>query len=152
MHRSTTPKKGNPAMRLVLGLALAALATTATACTASVTPNPEPAPVIVSSTGTLTVDWTINGTKDPDQCSQGAASAIQITVTDSNLNPAGTFEQSCTAFATSITLEAGRYEAQARLIDAVGNPRTTTIDLNPFTILGNDELTTPIDFSASSFF
>lgn len=139
-------------MRLVLGLALAALASTAAACTASVTPAPEPVPVVVTSTGTLTVDWTINGTKDPDQCSQGAAAAIQITVTDPNLNPVGTFEQSCTAFATSITLNAGQYAAQARLIDAVGTPRTTTIDINPFTILGNDDFTTPIDFSASSFF
>ena len=139
-------------MRLALGIALVAFASTAAACTASVSPAPEPAPVVVTSTGTLTVDWSINGTKDPNQCNQGAAAAIQITVTDLNSNPVGTFEQSCTAFATSITLEAGQYAAQARLIDAVGTPRTTTIDINPFTILGNDELTTPIDFSASSFF
>ena len=137
-------------MRLVLGLALAALASTAAACTATVTPAP--VPVVVSGTGTLTVDWTINGTKDPNQCAQGAAAAIQITVTDPNLNPIGTFEQSCDAFATSITLNAGQYAAQARLIDAVGTPRTTTVNINPFTIFGNDDFTTPIDFSASSFF
>lgn len=138
-------------MRLVLGLALAALASTA-ACTATVTPTPAPEPVIVSTTGTLTVDWTINGTKDPNQCSHGAAAAIQITVTDPNLNPVRTFEQSCNAFATSITLNAGQYAAQARLIDAVGTPRTTTLNINPFTIFGDDDFTTPIDFSASSFF
>ena len=137
-------------MRLALGLALLAFASTTAACTATVSPAPEP--VVVTTTGTLTVDWTINGTKDPNQCSQGAAAAIQITVTDPNANPVGTFEQSCTAFATSITLDAGQYAAQAHLIDAVGMPRTTTIDINPFTIRGNDELTTPIDFSASSFF
>jgi len=136
-------------MRLVFGLALAALASSALACTATVSPAPQP--VVVSTTGTLTVDWSINGTKDPNQCSQGAAAAIQITVTDTNQQPVGTFEQSCSAFATSITLNAGQYAAQARLIDAVGTPRTTTVDINPFTILGNDELTTPIDFSASSF-
>ncbi len=137
-------------MRLALGIALVAFASTAAACAATVSPAPEP--VVVTTTGTLTVDWTINGTKDPNQCNQGAAAAIQITVTDPNANPVGTFEQSCTAFATSITLNAGQYAAQARLIDAVGTPRTTTIDINPFTIVGNDELTTPIDFSASSFF
>ncbi len=137
-------------MRHALGIALVAFASTAAACTATVSPAPEP--VIVATTGTLTVDWTINGTKDPNQCNQGAAAAIQITVTDPNANPIGTFEQSCTAFATSITLNAGQYAAQARLIDAVGTPRTTTIDINPFTIVGNDDLTTPIDFSASSFF
>ena len=139
-------------MRLALGLALVAFASSTAACTASVSPAPEPAPVVVATTGTLTVDWSINGTKDPNQCNQGAAAAIQITVTDPGSNPIGTFEQSCTAFATSITLDAGQYLAQARLIDAVGTPRTTTIDINPFTIRGNDDLTTPIDFSASSFF
>jgi len=137
-------------MRLALGLALVVFASSAAACTATVSPAPEP--VVVQSTGTLTVDWSINGTKDPNQCSQGAAAAIQITVTDPNANPIGTFEQSCTAFATSITLDAGQYLAQARLIDAVGTPRTTTIDINSFTILGNDDFTAPIDFSASSFF
>ncbi len=138
-------------MRLALGLALAAIASSATGCTASVSPAPEPAPVVVTSTGSLTVDWSINGTKDPNQCSQGAAAAIEITVTDSNQAAVGTFQQSCTAFATSITLSAGRYQAQARLIDAVGAPRTTTVDINAFTILGNDDFTAPIEFSASSF-
>lgn len=138
-------------MRPALGLALAALASAAAACTGTVTAGPAPEPVVVSTTGSLTVDWTINGTKDPNQCSQGAAAAIEVTVTDTAQQPVGTFQQSCTAFATSITLNAGTYLAHARLIDAVGNPRTTTIDINPFTILGSDNFSAPIDFSASSF-
>jgi hypothetical protein len=125
----------------------------ATGCTASVEPiDNTPPPVIVVATGTLTVDWTINGTKDPNQCAQGAAAAIQISVTDSNGFSAGTFQQSCSVFATSITLNAGTYTAGATLIDAVGTPRTTTVNINPFTIQGNDDLNTPIDFPASAFF
>ena len=57
-----------------------------------------------------------------------------------------------TAFATSITLEAGPYEAQARLIDAVGTPRTTTVSIDALTIFGNDDFDAPIDFAATSFF
>jgi hypothetical protein len=152
LRASNLATKGMTLMRFALGLALAALATTASACTAPATSAPAPEPVVVASVGLLTVDWSINGTKDPSQCSQGAASAIEITVTDANLTPIGTFQQSCTALATSITLEAGRYEAQARLIDAVGTPRTTIVNINPFIISGNDDFNAPIDFSASSFF
>jgi hypothetical protein len=125
----------------------------ATGCTATVTPNdPTPAPVVVTNTtGSLTVDWTINGTKDPNQCSQGAASAIEIRVTDSTGASAGVFQQSCTAFATSVTLGAGSYTAEARLLDANGAARTTAVLINAFTLRGDDDLDTPIDFGADSF-
>jgi hypothetical protein len=145
--------KGTTPMRLALGLAIAALACTATACTATVSPAPEPGPPIVtSSTGSLTVDWSISGTKDPNQCIATNSSAIEITVTDVNGVPIGTFQQSCTAFATSITLDPGRYAADASLIDPVGTPRTTIVNIAPFTIFGNDDFNAPIDFPASSFF
>ena len=136
------------------GAAVGAVALTLlglTGCTANV--NSDPAPVVVSSAqGALTVDWSINGTKDPNQCSQGAAAAIEITVIDGNGNSAGVYQQSCSAFATEITLDAGFYSASARLIDSAGTPRTTAVDINPFTIDGDDNLDTPIDFGAESFF
>jgi hypothetical protein len=110
-------------------------------------------PVAVGSlVGQLTVDWSINGTRDPNQCSQGAAAAIEITVTNSAGLPAGRYQQSCNTFSTSITLDAGTYSAAAYLVDAAGTPRTTTIQINPFTLRGNDNLQTPIEFSADSFF
>jgi hypothetical protein len=140
-------------LALGLGLAIAALATTATACTATVSPTPEPVPVVVTNaTGSLTVDWSISGTKDPNQCIATSSAAIEITVTDLNGAPIGTFQQSCTAFATSITLNPGSYAADARLIDAAGTPRTTVVNINAFTLFGNDDFNAPIDFPASSFF
>jgi hypothetical protein len=140
-------------MRLIAAAACLAFVALATGCTATVEPTgTAPPPVLVESTGTLTVDWSINGTKDPNQCSQGAAAAIQISVTDSSGISAGTYQQSCSTFATSITLSAGSYTADAMLIDSAGAPRTTTVPMNPFTIRGNDVLDTPIDFPAASFF
>jgi hypothetical protein len=136
-------------MRLIACLAFAAVAT---GCTASVEPTDTSPPVIVSAAGSLTVDWTINGTKDPNQCAQGAAAAIEVEITDSAGFSAGTYQQSCSAFATSITLNAGSYSAAARLLDSAGAPRTTTVAINPFTIRGDDDFVTPIDFSARSFF
>jgi hypothetical protein len=130
-------------------LALAALAIGLTACTAQVSTAPV---VVPPASSTLIVDWTINGTNDPNQCFQSSAAAIQVSVTASGGVPAGTFQQSCTAFATSITLSAGSYIADAVLLDPSGTPRTTSVPINPFTLNGGDTLSIPIDFPASSFF
>lgn len=140
-------------MRTVSCLVVAAFAVTAAGCTTTVEPIDSGPPVVVSSaTGALNVDWTINGTTDPNQCVQGGAAAIQIAVTNSLGQDVGTFQQSCTVFSTSITLTAGNYSAAAQLIDATGLPRTTSVFINPFTLYGNDTFSAPIDFSASSFY
>jgi hypothetical protein len=127
---------------------------TLAACTADVTttPNQGPPPVGPAPDGTLVLDWTIDGNTDPNSCFESSSSAIAIDVMDTGGAPAGSFEQSCTTFSTSITLAPGDYTANATLIDANGNPRTTTVPINPFTIRGADQLNIPIDFPASSFF
>ncbi len=135
----------------IAAIALAAL----TACSAEVSttpappPPPPPGPV---GDGTLVLDWTIDGTTDPNRCYQSSSASIAVDVTDVNGGPAGSFQQACTTFATSITLAPGDYGANAHLVDANGNPRTTEVPINPFTIRGNDQLSIPIDFPASSFF
>src|SRR5690242_4855902 len=75
------------------------------------------------SDGTLTLDWTINGTHDPAQCNQGAVATIDITVDTIDGASAGEFQQDCGAFATTITLPPGSYTASAVLLDASGADR-----------------------------
>jgi hypothetical protein len=99
----------------------------------------------------LVVDWTINGSTDGNQCNQASATRLEIIV-DSGVGQPSTFSQDCEAFAARISLAPGRYSASAVLVDANGNARTTQVDIDPFRIFGNDELHTPIDFPASSFF
>ena len=111
----------------------------------------EPGPVVVPSDGSLTVDWTIDDTKDPTYCAHYAASSIQIAVTASDGADAGTYEQDCEAFQTTLSLPPGEYSATAVLIDSAGTHVTTTIDINPFRIVSGTDLNTPIDFPLSSF-
>ena len=115
----------------------------APACSVETRSEPAPAPVVVAD-GTLVVDWTINGTTDPNQCNQGA-----VTTIDGGF--VGEFQQACSAFATSINLAPGSYTASAVLVDARGTDRTTEIPIDAFTIRDNSELDVPIDFPASSF-
>jgi len=107
-------------------------------------------PVAVDS-GSLILDWTIDGTKDPDQCDQAEASTLDVIVSRADGASAGEFQQSCRAFATTIDLAPDSYSADAVLIDSAGEARTTSVHVHSFEILGNDELTIPIDFSAGSF-
>jgi hypothetical protein len=104
------------------------------------------------SNGTLVVDWTIDNTTDPAKCSQSEADSIDVTINDLNGDVIGTFEQDCSAFAESISLQPGDYTASAVLVDANGKARTTAVPINRFTIFGSDELDIPIDFPADSFF
>ena len=99
----------------------------------------------------LVVDWTINGSTDPSQCNQASATRLEIIVAP-DVGASSTFSQDCDLFGASIALEPGSYSASALLIDADGNARTTTVPIAPFTLRDNDELHTPIDFPASSFF
>jgi len=132
-------------------LAGLALALSSSACVVE-TNDPGPPGVVVHDSGSLVVDWTIDGTKSVDDCDLSGAATIDITVTASNGAPAGEFQQACATFATTITLAPGSYSAEAVLLDGAGRDRTTAVQLRPFEIFGNDQLSIPIEFPASSFY
>lgn len=115
------------------------------------TADPGPGPVVVD-TGTLVLDWTIDGTTDPDECDQSGSRTLDVTVTRADGANAGEFQEGCRAFATSIDLPPGTYSAEAVLLDSSGADRTTSVHIHTFDILGGDELSIPIDFSAGSFY
>jgi hypothetical protein len=101
--------------------------------------------------GSLVVDWTINGQRDPDQCDQGNAESIAIVVYRSDGVALAEYQDACSAFATHIDLPPGAYSAEAVLIDPTGVERTTTVNMQSFEIFAGIELDIPIDFPASSF-
>jgi hypothetical protein len=122
------------------------------ACTTTVEPAPTAVVVPTESTGTLVVDWTIQLRTDPADCALAGAASIEVHVVTLSVIDAGTFQQSCDAFSTSIVLAPGTYEASALLLDGAGQARTTSVPIQPFTIVGADVLHIPIDFPANSFF
>ena len=133
-----------------------ALLATAASCVISADREPDrvavASPTYPAATGTLILRWTIDGVEDPYACSQSATDSIRISVYGADGVTVGTFSQDCGAFATSIVLEPGDYTATAVLLDPRSVPRTTSVDVRPFSILGNDQLNVPVDFPADSFF
>lgn len=129
-----------------------ALAVVATGCT-----SPAGNDVVVVQpneplAGTLTVDWTLEGSTDPSACALSGTDVIEVSVQDPAGNELAAYQQACASFATSITLGAGDYRATAVLLDQNNVPRTTRIAVAPFPLRGNDELHVPVDFPADSFF
>ncbi len=133
-------------MRLVLVLAVVL-----GAC--SVPTGPVPASVVVSteSTGTLVVSWTIERQADPSACTRAKAGVVRVQLMTAAGADAGSYEQSCTAFSTTIRLEPDTYQGSAVILDEMGVPLTASEQVKSFTILGGDVITTPIDFSIAVF-
>jgi hypothetical protein len=102
--------------------------------------------------GTVVIDWTIDGSKDPALCDLSDAAFINIALSTSYGEFVGEFEQDCDYFATSIDLYADRYEGDAVLLSPSGRERTTPAFLGSFRLYGGDELLIPIDFPADSFY
>lgn len=102
--------------------------------------------------GELIVDWSIAGGQDPDLCFELGASSISIVVQTSTGAFVGDFRQACEEFATSIVLDPDFYIADAVLLDPADQERTTAVQIDRFTIFGDDRLTIPIDFPVNSFF
>jgi hypothetical protein len=119
----------------------------------SVTTGPVPTAVILGteSTGTLVVSWTIELNAAPDTCTHAAVTAVSIHLVTTGGADVGMYSQDCTAFSTSIRLPPETYQGSAVLLDATGEPRTSSVQLQSFTILGGDVITTPIDFSIATF-
>src|SRR3954466_4474990 len=111
-----------------------------------------PSRVVVVGDGALVVDWTIEGAKDSRDCAAMGADSIDVVVSTAAGDVVGDFGGYCEDFAVDIQLAPGSYYGSATLLDAAGRPRTTSVDLGNFRILGDDELHVPIAFPLDSFF
>ncbi|MFO7181666.1 MAG: hypothetical protein DIU78_023490 [Pseudomonadota bacterium] len=130
-------------------LVVLTLAALSPACVLDADPDPS---VVVTSRSRLVVDWTIQGSADPDLCRVTDAKTLSVVVTTLSGRFVGDFRQSCAAFAAAIDLRPGDYLADAVLLDAFGDERTTPVLIDPFTLFGGDELVIYIDFPARSFY
>jgi len=111
-----------------------------------------PSRVAVVGDGALVVDWTIESARDSRDCAAMGADNIDVVVSTAAGDVVGDFSGYCEDFAIDIQLAPGSYYGSATLLDAAGRPRTTSVDLGNFRILGDDELHVPIDFPLDSFF
>ena len=136
----------------------ACLAIAATGCffeastDAGPTPVPVPPPTGGPVPGTLTLRWSVDETTDPNVCIMGNAATFDVVLSTAPGQFAGEFQATCTSFGTTISsLLSGNYTGSAMLLDPGGQPRTTAIYIQTFTIFDNSNLVVDLDFPANSF-
>jgi len=136
----------NAGRSCVVSLSLALCLAGSAACSSGQTN----APVAPPQQGTLTVDWSIDGTNDAAACAHASIATIELILTNTNGDPAGTFDQPCTAFTMSIGIVDGAYTATATPKDQYGVARAQPVPVEVFTIQRSDELRVPIEISSAS--
>src|SRR5689334_1623539 len=67
--------------------------------------------------GSVTVDWSIEGTKDPNACDAIGATTLELAISRAGDRTIDVFDDPCDAFASSVTLAPGDYSATAILLD-----------------------------------
>jgi hypothetical protein len=128
---------------LRVGFVLGMLAASS-GCIVNTTPDDSP--------GSVSIEWTINGSIDPNYCTLSSAALLRVTVYDARGASAGTYDSPCTNFGMVVDLPPGTYSADALFVDAGGKARTTTAKLAPFTLYRNRVTSVPADFPTNSFF
>ena len=128
--------------------AAALLAVTMSGCVAQTDDGGSDSQTLVKAdSGWLLVNFTIDGANNPEQCDQLGASVIGVKVTSADGTPAGDFQRACPSFYSTMELAAGRYSADAVLLDSAGNSRTSAVSLHDIQIVGGSPLEVPIDFA-----
>jgi hypothetical protein len=100
--------------------------------------------------GTLTVQWSLDGTFDPDACLDYGARSLELVLYDRHDDIIDSFEARCADFALSIDLPEDDYGFDATLLDRTGRSVTTTIGLDRIFVPEDDVEVVDIDFPIDS--
>jgi hypothetical protein len=100
---------------------------------------------------TLTVEWSIAGSSDPDECSQSDVRYAYVRVETRSGGVVDEFEARCDDGATEVDLDPGTYWVTVVLRDRSGGDRTTAVESDRVTLYGHDDVTVHVDFPDDSF-
>jgi hypothetical protein len=103
-----------------------------------------------SGDATLTVEWSIAGSDDPDECSASDVRYAHIIV-ESRSHTVDEFEARCDDGVAHVDLDPGTYWVTVVLRDRGGDDRTTAVESDRVTLYGHDDVTVHVDFPDDSF-
>lgn len=102
--------------------------------------------------GTLTVNWSIDGLRDPLDCEDFDVDRLELVIyDDSSGDVVDELEPFCEAFGISVDLPEGYYFADVTMVDSFDRSATLTETLEAIAIIGNTDLALSVDFPVDSF-
>jgi hypothetical protein len=96
--------------------------------------------------GTLTVEWSIDGQRNPYDCSAFEVDRFELMLYAGLDQLVAQVEPICESFSVSVDLLEGRYEADATLVDSFDRAVTVTQTIDSIDILEGTDLVVGIDF------
>jgi hypothetical protein len=101
--------------------------------------------------GTLTVEWTIDGIQDPNDCAVFGVDRLELLLYTRFEELIDEINPLCESFILSVDLVEGRYHADATLVDSFDRAATLTEPLDNLDIIEDTDLEVLIDFPLESF-
>lgn len=100
--------------------------------------------------GSLVVDWTVKGTKAPRACSDNGAVTLDVIIKTADGIAVTEQQSDCESFDLSVQLPPNVYTIDGVLLDARGNPITTTVR-DRLRVRPAEADISAVDFPADSF-
>lgn len=101
--------------------------------------------------GTLTVNWSIDGLRDPFDCEDFGVDRLELVIFDLAGDEVDELEPFCESFGISVDLPEGSYFADVTLVDSFDRAATLTETLDALDIIAGTDLTVGVDFPVDSF-
>ena len=102
-------------------------------------------------TGTLTVDWTIDGQRSGLDCADFGADRLELVIYDLSGAEVDEVEPFCETFEVSVDLIEDTYFADVTLVDSADRSVTLTKTLDALDIIDGTDLNVSVDFPIDSF-
>jgi hypothetical protein len=102
-------------------------------------------------TGTLTVDWTIDGQRSGLDCADFGVDRLELVVYDLSGAEVDEVEPFCESFEVSLDLIEDSYSADVTLVDSADRSVTLTKTLDALDIIDGTDLNVSVDFPLDSF-
>ena len=113
--------------------------------------EPDRVVVVDPPTGTLTVEYTIQGETVPSHCAFYGASDVELVVYDDLGYIVADRYAPCESYLVSVELYPGLYGADVTLVDPFNNAVSVTAPLDGLDVVRDTELVVLVDFPPGSF-
>lgn len=103
-------------------------------------------------TGSVTFRWSVDSSFSPSACDAFAVENTRVDIYDVQGAPISTTFVDCRTFSATFDLREGRYSARLQMTDLDNQPRSTSLPISSFTIVGGTNLNIDSDFPRDSFY
>lgn len=101
--------------------------------------------------GSLTIQWTLSGRREPLDCGGLGIDRFQISLTAASGGDAEPWDAPCDAFQISIDLPPGTYAGEAVLVDRLDRAVTLNVPVEDVDVVAGRDVAKAIDFPMAAF-